>query len=99
MFILIADTELLHRLSGIIGNHNVYLQEIEDYERLVGIAVKQGTDHKEYLNRLFGIGIAHHRNDKDYFRRLAAIARNCDDYPMFQKITRQMIEIDKNNRN
>ncbi len=96
---LIADTELLHRLSGIIGNHNVYLQETEDYERLVGIAVKQGTDHKEYLNRLFGIGIAHHRNDKDYFRRLAAIARNCDDYPMFQKITKQMIEIDKNNRN
>ena len=95
---LIADTELLHRLSGVIGNNNVYLQEIEDYKRLVEIAVKQGTDHKEYLNRLFGIGIWHYRNDKDYFRQLAAIARNCDDYPMFQKITMQMIEIDKNNR-
>ena len=94
---LIADTELLHRLSNIIGNDNVYLQEITDYKRLVEIAVKQGTDHKEYLKRLYGIGIWHYRNDKDYFMSLASIARKCDDYPMFQQITQQLIEINKNN--
>ncbi len=92
---LIADTELLHRLSPVIGNQNVYLQEIEDYKRLVDIAVQQGTDHKVYMDRLFGIGIWHYRNDKDYFMSLASMARKCSDYPMFQKITKQLIEIDK----
>ena len=94
---LIADTELLHRLSGIIGNNNVYLQEIQDYKRLIEIALKQGTDTKEYLKRLFGIGIWHYRSDKDYFMSLASLARQCNDYPMFQQATKQMIEIEKNN--
>ena len=93
---LLDDTELLHKLSGIIGNQNVYLQEIEDYKRLTEISVKNGTDSKTYLDRLFGIGIWHYRNNKDYFMSLASTARKCNDYPMFQKITKQLIEIDKN---
>ena len=96
---LLADTELLHKLSGIIGNHNVYLQEINDYKRLIELAVKQGKESKEYLKRLFGIGIWHYRNDRDYFMSLATLARECDDYPMFQQITKQLIEIEKNRRN
>lgn len=95
---LTADTELLHKLSGMIGNHNVYLKEIEDYKRLTAISIQTETGHKDYLDRLFGIGIWHYRNDKDYFRQLAALARQCDDYPMFQKITKQLIGMDNDNR-
>ena len=96
---LLADTELLHKLSGIIGNQNVYLQEIEDYKRLIELALKQGKESKEYLKRLYGIGIWHYRNDRDYFTSLASLARKCDDYQMFQQITKQLIEIDKNRQN
>ena len=92
---LTADTLLLQKLSGIIGNHNVYLKEIEDFKRLTAISIQTGTGHKDYLDRLFGIGIWHYRNDKDYFRQLAALARQCDDYPMFQKITKQLMGMDK----
>ena len=92
-----AEVDLLSKLSTIIGNHNVCSRMIEDYKRLIDIALELRGDHKEYLKCLYRLGIWHYRNDKEYFNSLAAIARRCNDPDMFQTITKQLIEISKNN--
>ena len=92
-----AEVDLLSKLSTIIGNHNVCSRMIEDYKRLIDIALELRGDHKEYLKCLYRLGIWHYRNDKEYFNSLAAIARRCNDPDMFQTISKQLIEISKNN--